>query len=159
MALHKFLRASLWIRLYAGGMLSTSSTCTYLASEPVLVPIRSVHWTRSRPEGRSAASPAAAAVSSDAACTHPPSIHPSRTSSFCTTVLTNHCHCFATNFNIRWWCSSPASPSLHFKHLNHVQICNGNPTARSTLKRVRIELRNRHSLQELPKYFAVPLKA
>lgn len=144
MASQKFLRASLWIRLCAGGMLSTSNTCTNLASEPVLFPIRSVHWTQSRPDGRSAAT-AAAAVSSDAACTHPLSLYPSKTSSFCTTVLTNHCHCSATNFNIRWWDSSPASPSLYSKRLNHAQTCNGDQTIRSTLKRVRIELWNRHS--------------
>ena len=83
----------------------------------------------------------------------------SRTSSFCITVLTNHCHCCPTNFNIRWWDSSLASPSLCFKYLNHAQICNGDPTVPSNLKRVRIELRNRHSLQGRPKCFAVPLKA
>jgi hypothetical protein len=78
----------------------------------------------------------------------------SRTSSFCITVLTNHCHCCPTNFHIRWWDSSLASPSLYFKYLHHVQICNGDSTVPSNLKRVRIELRNRHSLQERPKCFA-----
>jgi hypothetical protein len=136
-------------------MLCTDNTCTNLASEPVLVPIRSVHWTRSRPEGHSAAT----ATVSSARMLHALILLPSRTSSFCTTVLTIHCHCSATNFNIRWSDSSLACPSLHFKHLNHVQICNGDPTVPSTLKRVRIELRNRHSLQECPTYFAVPLKA